>query len=75
MAEYSSMNYARLTKGGFLLGVGLLLFGALGGIVGKALFGTLPEWETTLFLFSEGTGILIGVFSVCVFGVIMPLVE
>jgi hypothetical protein len=51
------------------------LFGALGGIVGKALFGTLPEWETTLFLFSEGTGILIGVFSVCVFGVIMPLVE
>jgi hypothetical protein len=75
MVKYSSMNYARLTKVGFLFGVGLLLFGAVGGIVGKAVFGTLPQWESTLFLFSEGIGILIGVFSVCVFGVVMPLVE
>ena len=75
MGRYSSMDYARWAKSGFLLGVGLLALGAGGEIIGRIIFGTLPGWEHTLFLYSEGIGVLVGLFSVIFFGIVLPLTE
>lgn len=75
MANYNSMDYASLAKSGFLLGLGLVTIGVGGEFLGQALFGSLPEWEHTLFLYSEGVGIVVGFFSVWVFGVALPLLE
>lgn len=75
MGRYGELDYAYLTKAGFLLGLGLFTFGAGGEIVGHALFGTIPAWEDTLFTYSEGVGLLVGFFSPWIFGVLLPLTE
>ena len=75
MGQYRNLDYADWTKRGFLLGVGLLALGALGELLGHAFFGPLPAWEDTLFTSAEVVGILVGFFSVWVFGVILPLTE
>ncbi|PSP28768.1 hypothetical protein BRC65_01380 [Halobacteriales archaeon QH_2_65_14] len=70
-----SFDYASWAKTGFLLGLGLFALGAGGGLFGPALFGELPEWETTLFLYSEVIGTVVGFFSVLLFGIVFPLLE
>jgi hypothetical protein len=75
MTATRSIDHGKRAKQGFLLGVGLLALGAAGEIIGHLVFGTLPGWENTLFTYSEGIGILIGFFSVWVFGVMLPLME
>lgn len=75
MGRYGTVDYPTLTKRGFLLGLGLLLFGAGGELLGHAFFGDLPAWENTLFVYAEGVGILVGVISVLVFGIALPLTE
>jgi hypothetical protein len=75
MAHHSSTDYTTLTKVGVLSGLALLAFGAGGEIVGHALFDTLPSWENTLFVYAEGSGILIAFFSFFLFGVFLPLAE
>ncbi|ADB61345.1 hypothetical protein Htur_2467 [Haloterrigena turkmenica DSM 5511] len=73
--RYGDLDYPTLTKGGFLLGLGLLVLGAAGELLGHAFVGQLPAWEHTLFTFAEGGGLIIGFFSVWIFGVILPLTE
>ena len=75
MGRYGDMDYARWAKSGFFLGVGLLALGAGGEILGRIVFGTLPGWEHRLFLYSEGLGVLVGLFSVLIFGIFLPLTE
>lgn len=75
MGQYGDFDYAFLTRAGFSLGLGLLALGAAGEILGHALFGSLPAWENTLFTYAEGIGIVIGFFSVWIFGVVLPLIE
>ncbi|MFB6120017.1 MAG: hypothetical protein ABEJ68_02740 [Halobacteriaceae archaeon] len=72
---YSSADYALLAKRGFLVGATLLLVGAGGEILGHALYGSLPAWESTLFTDMEILGILIGLFAPFVFGVAAPLMD
>jgi hypothetical protein len=72
---YTSADYARFAKGGFLLGLTLLLAGATGEIVGHAVYGSLPAWETTLFTDLELVGLLVGLFSPFVFGIAAPLID
>ena len=75
MARYGDLDYPRLTKVGFLLGLGLFVLGAGGEVVGHALYGSLPAWENTLFVTSEGVGLVVGFFSPIVFGILLPLTE
>ncbi|WP_265109413.1 hypothetical protein [Halosolutus halophilus] len=75
MGQYSSPDYAFLTKTGFLIGLGLFALGAGGELIGHAFFDQLPTWEETLFLYSEIVGLLIGFFSPFVFGIFLPLTK
>lgn len=75
MGRYGSLDYARLTKTGFALGVGLFALGAGGEIVGHSVYGTLPAWENTLFTYSEAIGIALGLISPFLFGIFLPLTE
>ncbi|PSQ15386.1 hypothetical protein BRD00_13880 [Halobacteriales archaeon QS_8_69_26] len=75
MDDFDDVGYVTLAKGGLLLGVGLFVLGAGGELVGHALYDSLPGWENTLFLYSEGLGLVIGFFSPILFGIVMPLVE
>lgn len=75
MARNASIDHGQWAKRGFLLGVGLLALGAGGEILGHLFFDSLPAWENTFFTYSEGIGILVGMASVWVFGVMLPLME
>ncbi|MFC3958336.1 hypothetical protein [Halovivax cerinus] len=75
MTRRRRMDYARWAKGGFLLGLSLLVFGAGGEAIGHALVGALPAWEDTLFTASEAVGIVVGLVSPFLFGVALPLTE
>ncbi|MHB9285509.1 hypothetical protein ACKVMT_00540 [Halobacteriales archaeon Cl-PHB] len=75
MARTRDIDYPTWTKGGFLLGLGLFLAGALGEAVGPAVFGPLPGWEQTLLLDLEIVGVLVGLLAPLVFGIVLPLTE
>jgi hypothetical protein len=75
MSQSKQRDYPRLAKRGFLLGLGLFLVGAGGAIGGTAVFGTLPSWSNTLFTDMELLGIVLGLFSPLIFGIVMPLIE
>jgi hypothetical protein len=72
---HRNIDYTAMTKYGFLLGLTLFGLGIGGEAVGSALLGPLPGWEHTLFLYSEGVGILTGFLSVFIFGIFLPLTE
>jgi hypothetical protein len=44
-------------------------------MVGPALFGPLPGWETMLLTDAEILGVLLALLSPLVFGIVLPLVE
>jgi hypothetical protein len=73
--RYGNLDYARLTKLGFTLGVLAFAVGAGGEVVGHAVFGTLPAWEDALLFDLEVLGILVTLLSPFVFGVLLPLTE
>lgn len=75
MGRYGDLDYGLLTKTGFFLGVGLFVLGAGGGVLGHAVYETLPGWEQTLFTYSEVIGILLGLFAPFLFGIFLPLTE
>jgi hypothetical protein len=75
MPTYAARDYARTAKLGFLVGLVLWTVGALGGVVGQALFGPLPGWETVLLTDAEVLGVLVGLLSPLLFGVVLPLAE
>lgn len=73
--RYGDLDYAFLTKAGFLFGIGLLALGATGELLGHALVGQLPAWEDALFTYAEGGGIVVAFCSFWLFGVLLPLTE
>ena len=75
MGRYGSLDYARLTKYGFLLGVGLLVIGVAGEFAGHALLGQMPAWEAALFFDLEVAGTAIMLLVPFVFGIALPLTE
>lgn len=75
MGRYGELDYARYAKGGFLLGLGLLVVGA-GGEAAIHAFGVqLPAWEDALFFDLEVLGVALFLLSPFVFGVLLPLTE
>lgn len=75
MRQHSSLDYARFAKLGFLLGLVLLVIGAGGGLAAHAYFTPVPAWEDALFVDLEIIGVLLGLLSPLLFGVVLPLVE
>ena len=75
MGRYGDLDYVALTKGGFLLGLALLLEGAAGEWAVDAQLLTVPAWEEPLLLDLEAVGVLLFLPSPLVFGVILPLTE
>lgn len=75
MGRYGDLDYGRLTKYGFALGVVLFAPGAAGSAVGPAVAGSFPGWERTLLVDSEVVGILVAFVSVFGFGIVLPLTE
>lgn len=75
MGRYGTLDYARLARVGFLLGVAMFAVGGGGELIGHAAFESLPAWEEALFLNLEIGGILVGLASPILFGVVMPLTE
>lgn len=75
MSSYNTFDHERWAKGGFFLGLSLLLVGAFGEIIGNLVFGGIPGWENTLFVYSEGIGVLLGFFSPFIFGIVLPLTK
>lgn len=73
--RYGNLDYARIAKSGFLLGVVLLVVGAVAEYVAHEMFGTVPAWEHQLFFSMEVAGLLIGFFVPIVFGIVLPLTE
>lgn len=73
--RYGSIDYARIAKSGFLLGVVLLLVGALAEYTAHEVLAPVPEWELQLFFSIEVAGVLIGFFVPIVFGIVLPLTE
>lgn len=75
MGQYGNIDYPTMAKRGFFVGLALFLVGALGGLVGPAVAGPLPQWEATLLFDLEVLGLLVGFFSPMLFGVVLPLTE
>ncbi|WP_222916922.1 hypothetical protein [Natrinema sp. SYSU A 869] len=75
MAHYSGHDYPKMAKTGFFLGLTLFVIGAGSELVGHAVFGSLPQWENTLFFALTMIGFAIGFTSPFVFGILMPLTE
>ena len=75
MGRYGKLNYPKLTKRGFFLGVALFVLGGAGELIGHSLTNSLPGWEDMLFVDMIVLGIVIGFFSVILFGIVLPLTE
>lgn len=73
--RYGKLDYPRLVKRGFLLGLSLFLVGALGEFAIHAALVQVPAWEETLLFDAEVLGILLMFFSPVIFGVALPLTE
>jgi len=73
--RYGDLNYGRLTKRSVLLGVSLVLIGALGELLVNAVGISIPGWEATLLLGIEELGVLITLLAPFVFGIALPLTE
>ena len=75
MAHDSGHEYPRLAKTGFFLGLALFVVGTGSELIGHAMFGSLPQWENTLFFALTIIGFAVGFASPFVFGIVMPLIE
>lgn len=75
MAHAPSRDYRTWVKSGVGIAVALFVIGELGQVLAPHLQSTVPDWETTLFVAISVVGILVGVLSVFVFGIAMPLME
>lgn len=73
--RYGDLDYSRLTKLGFGLGVGLFVVGALGELGLHAAGLTVPAWEQTLLFDAEVVGVALALLSPVVFGIVLPLTE
>lgn len=75
MGRYGNLDYARLTKLGFLLGVAFLLVGAGGEWAIHTAGLGVPAWTDTFFFDLEVLGVVVALFTPIVFGIVLPLTE
>lgn len=73
--RYGDLDYSRLTKLSFGLGLGLFVVGELGEFGINRAGISVPAWEHTLLLAIAGIGVLVALLSPFVFGIVLPLTE
>ncbi|MFT4910802.1 MAG: hypothetical protein ACI9TI_001979 [Natronomonas sp.] len=69
------IDYPKITKRSFALGLALFCIGGLGQGLVRTLGVQLPAWELTLLFDLEVLGIGIFLLSPIVFGILLPLTE
>lgn len=75
MRRYGHLDYGRLTKIGFTLGISMFLTGALGEFLLHELVAEIDPIIDSAFFSLEVGGLLLGLLSPFVFGVFLPLTE
>jgi hypothetical protein len=75
MSQTGSIDHAKRAKQGFYLGVSLFVVGAVGEIVGHAVYSDMPGWEQALLFDAEVVGVLLALLAPLIFGVVLPLTE
>jgi len=73
--RYGNIDYSRLTKLSFLLGLGMLVVGILGEFGIEKAGMSVPAWEHSLLMAMAAMGILVALLSPFVFGIVLPLTE
>lgn len=73
--RYGDLDYPKLTKRSFLLGVSLLVVGEVGDAVLRATTESAPAWEHTVLTWAAIVGVLVALCSPFVFGIVLPLTE
>lgn len=73
--RYGEIDYPKLTKRGFLVGLTLFAIGFLGEIVIHSFGVSVPGWEEALLIDIEALGVVIVLFAPLIFGVLLPLTE
>lgn len=75
MSSYRTPDYGQLAKGGFILGLMMIVVGASGEWAIHSQILSVPAWEDALFFDLEVLGVLVFLFSPIVFGIVLPLIE
>lgn len=75
MGRYGDVDYPKLTKAGFGLGIALLVVGLGTELVAHALHYQLPGWEELILFDISVVGLLLFLLSPIVFGIVLPLTE
>jgi len=75
MSRYGDLDYQHWAKTGFLLSVAVFALGASAELSVAAMDLTLPAWERALLVDMEIIGVVGGLFSPLLFGVVLPLTE
>lgn len=73
--RYGDLDYSRLTKLSFLLGLGMFVVGELGEFGIRNAGMSVPAWEHSLLMTAAWLGILLALLSPFVFGIVLPLTE
>lgn len=73
--RYGDLDYPKLTKRSFLLGLSLFVIGALGEMIITSTGVSVPGWEQALLVNMEALGVLIALLSPFIFGMLLPLTE
>lgn len=75
MGRYGNLDYPKLTRTGFALGLALLTLGLGIELVAHGLHYQLPAWEETLLFDVSLVGLALFLLSPIVFGIVLPLTE
>lgn len=75
MGRYGTMNYVRLAKLGFAIGLTLFCTGAIGELILHSMWAEPPANVDQMLFWMEALGLIIGLFSPIIFGIFMPLTE
>jgi hypothetical protein len=73
MSETLQASNEQLAKGGFLLGLALVVLGAAGELATSAGVLRVSGWMQTLFFDMEVLGVVLFLFSPILFAIVVPL--
>ena len=75
MSGHGYVNHEQLAKGGFFLGLMLVVLGGAGELAANAGVLQVAAWTRTLFFDMEVLGVVLFLFSPIVFAIVLPLVS
>jgi len=73
--RYGDLDYERLAKQGFVLGLGLFVLGEILEPLQHAAGIAVPGWEHTVLFYLTVLGVLAALLTPFVFSIVLPLTE